>query len=168
MMRKIFGGAMAFSMVGAVVLGGVLAWSNSHSYEESVRVGSIGFSLTHEHNGGRIGPNDGQYKPVDDVTVHNTGGDDGFTLTWDTPHVDFEDVHNGGGAVDIANCNISNFAGKVDTVAGVLNNGINAVGGGQSGHALVQIAVLSGAPDACQGDLVEYRVTINMKTMPGS
>ena len=35
MMRKIFGGAMAFSVVGAVLLGGVLAWQASDSVSSS-------------------------------------------------------------------------------------------------------------------------------------
>jgi hypothetical protein len=39
-MRKIFAGAMALSMVGAIILGGALAWNDSESFVGVSRVGN--------------------------------------------------------------------------------------------------------------------------------
>ncbi len=45
MMRKIFGGAMAFSVVGAVLLGGVLAWQASDAVHSQNQVGAGGLDV---------------------------------------------------------------------------------------------------------------------------
>lgn len=167
MMRKIFGGAMAFSMVGAVVLGGVLAWSNSRSYNGTAQVGSLDFSLgTPAHNNDRIGPDDGIYRTVDNITITNTGGAIGFDLLYDSGHVDILDVTSPvGSTTDQANCGTQNFVGRVvDLTNGKVLLALSNNLADLSGDAQTQLKVNNGAPAACQGDIVSYRVTINMKT----
>jgi hypothetical protein len=167
MMRKIFGGAMAFSMVGAVVLGGVLAWSNSQSFNQSATVGSLAFSLSPTHNTDRIGPNDNIPRITDNVMIHNTGGGTGFDLVFDTGHVDILDVVNVLGTTDQANCGAPNFVGTVQDKTGGATLTADTT---KTPDGLVQVmmAVQSGAPIACEGDTVSYRVVINMKTKPGN
>jgi hypothetical protein len=170
MMRKIFGGAMAFSMVGAVVLGGVLAWSNSQSFTEDAQVGRLSFDLQWVHNNDRIGPNDDIYRLTDNITITNTGGSTGFDLLFDSGHVDILDVSNPVfGTSDQANCGTQNFVGAIlDQTGGAALLSTSANPADMQGNAAAQMKVISGAPNACQSDVVDYRVVINMKTKPGN
>lgn len=166
MMRKIFGGAMAFSMVGAVVLGGVLAWSNSETYDETSQVGLLDFDLDVSHLGDRIGPDDGIYRVVDNVRIENTGGSTGYDLLYDSGKVDILDVSNPvSGQSDQANCGIQNFVGRVvDLTNGKVLLSTSNDPDNLEGFVRTEMSVNVGAPAACQSDMVNYRVTINMKT----
>jgi len=80
MMRKIFGGAMAFSVVGAVLLGGVLAWQASDAVHSQNQVGAGGLDVridtswpdANGPDGVIIGPN-GHETDVALLDVTNTG-----------------------------------------------------------------------------------------------
>jgi len=164
MMRKIFGGAMAFSMVGAVVLGGVLAWTNSQSYTETSEVGNLSFTQQHTHLDRIIGPDDDHLVYPDTGHITNASPSDSFRIQLDTAHskVDILDTHKPGHSdSDQANCAISWFGGVVESIGNpaVLNPG--DVGD----DFRVGLRVHPGAPTSCQADDVNYMVTLYANTV---
>lgn len=84
MMRKIFGGAMVMSIVGAVVLGGILAFQSQQTTNEfSAKVGDAQWALAYEAEGNTIVPGYGlevvgegyiANDPGSSFSLVNTGG----------------------------------------------------------------------------------------------
>ena len=70
-MRKIFGGAMLFSAVGATVLGGALAWNSTElTPPQTVEVGTVEFTILYvQHPDAMLGPNDGVPNDIGGGTI---------------------------------------------------------------------------------------------------
>lgn len=178
MMRKIFGGAMGFSLVGAVLLGGVLAWSGEETVSGENEVGVIDFDLDNElFLSPKLGPDGGAALDVYQADVHNHGD---FRLSYNTASgLTIDEVNFDGDNLNNAEavCNKSNFAGGVryDPAAIVPN----PVPGGfdqpiDPGHATtgrpirVAISVVAGASNDCQGKDVEWTARIIFNTVNGA
>jgi hypothetical protein len=175
MMRKIFGGAMAFSMIGAVVLGGVLAWSNSQELDGSSVVGSITWAITTPGTGtdgptgDYIGPDDDHVVWVDNRHILNTGAPGDFSLEFDpaASKVDITDVTDtpAGGAnapTDQNNCAVVWFGGTVEEIG---NHSVQNPGDLIGQPFRIGMQVHPGAPTACMGDTVSWKATITVKTV---
>ncbi len=159
-MRKIFGGAMLFSAVGATILGGALAWNDTQQTPpQTVDVGSVEFTIAYtQASDALLGPNDGVPNRVGDGLISNTGD---LNLNWSAGTVLFTNVD-----AQHATCNVSNFAGAV-TPYGDVTGEISAGQLSQEGY-FVDIAVLPVAPEACQGATVSYVVSITLATQPAN
>jgi hypothetical protein len=185
-MRKIFAGAMAFSVIGAVILGGALAWRDSESFVGVSQVGNTSWDL------------DGPL--CTEETVSFFGGDEVSdchdfpgTLTDDVlltsfllgPSGDEVDIAYGsiennsdstfniklaGGDVVITSatpnsCAKSNFAG---TVRGLGADHASPIAPGHhGGQFAAAIQVVPNANEACMGAFVGWQVTIFADTVSG-
>ncbi|MFN8508881.1 MAG: hypothetical protein U0547_15125 [Dehalococcoidia bacterium] len=176
MMRKIFGGAMAFSVVGAVLLGGVLAWQASDSVSGQNSVGQGGLDATISAAQGAptgvlLGPNGNTVK-VALLNLQNTGS---FRLGFAKDNQGNSisgrvliDSVTPIGLPDETTCGSQNFSGVTVFHAADANTVLNALGDNGSGlnHALaVNMTVAANAPDSCQSDLVSWTATVQMVTL---
>jgi hypothetical protein len=185
MMRKLFGGTMAFSLVGSVLLGGVLAWQASDSVEGVNQVGAVGLSVSIDGDGPidisgpdgvLLGPN-GYKTKVALLDLQNTGD---FNLKFRADgvlgNVQILSV-SPIGLPDETTCASSNFEG----VGTGLTNA-NALLYGDPSFVLapapqtgnfaddaiaVWIAVKSDAPVSCENDLVSWQATVVMTAVGG-
>lgn len=158
-MRKIFGGAMLFSAVGATILGGALAWQDTQITDfEQVDVGTVSFAIDYtEAPGQLLGPNDDSPNLVGGGLISNTGT---LNLYWVGGQVGMAGTSNN------ATCNASNFVGTVTPLADLAFGGELSAGElGQQGFQ-VDIAVKSSAPEACMGETLTYTVAVTMGTQP--
>jgi len=157
-MRKIFGGAMLFSALGAAVMGGALAWNASESVSGTNFVGGVNFALGFAPNGAVIGPNDGIPKLVGSGDVDNNSL---YHLYYQpgqsSVHIDDVDSFD-------ATCLEDHFLGSVSIYDGLMD-GIDALTGPEDGFD-VRIATLLGAPSDCQNSLVWWTAYITMGTAP--
>ena len=167
-MRKIFGGALLFSALGAVILGGALAWNSSETTGlETIDVMSIEFDMTYIENPDAIlGPNDGVHRQIGRMWIDNDGNGN---LSFNTGAVEIVNVDVDGNGVpdDMGVCSTANFGGSVIPGLGLQANGVIAPNNqanpiNDPPHLIVRGAVASGAPDACQGATVLYRVVVVM------
>jgi hypothetical protein len=158
-MRKIFGGAMLFSALGAAILGGALAWNNTQSVSDSNFVGDVDFSVTFTPNGAVIGPNDDVFKKVGTGDVTNSG----FFSLWfqpDLSSVRIDDVNS----LD-ATCLESHFAGRIVAFAELLGEVPPPPNIGSTADGFdVEIATAGSAPSACQSSVVFWTAYITMGT----
>ena len=167
-MRKIFAGAMVFSVIGAVILGGTLAWSNTVILgPNNVSVGQIAFTAVFSPAASALlGPN-GHENTVGTIDVSNTGT---FNL-----RVDGASKENPGGSRVViknvdqghASCDTDNFTGSVTPI-----NGDNASPGQVDAPnppavshtvfnlAQVKMSVIALAPNACQGAVVTFDILV--------
>jgi hypothetical protein len=164
-MRKIFAGAMLFSVIGAVILGGTLAWQNTQlvADNETVDVGTLAWSSTYtQSTNARLGPN-GFTSTVGFGTLTN-GGDFNIVLLPLASSVVIVNVDQGH-----ASCDPANFSGAV-----VDNTGGSTIPAGTSwadgpngpGDAYwVRMTVAENAPFACMGATVTYDVYITVGTV---
>ena len=168
MMRKIFGGTMMLSIVGAIVLGGVFAWSGSKtSTEQSFHLGSVNWALHYESETGAVGPNDG-------ATVNILGNG------WFDNNGDFPLKINGGSVViDDSNgaplqCASPAYYSSTVTplnpggwlaphTAGA-NPNISHDAGLTASQYQATTIVSSSLPDSCLGNNISYMVTLNVTT----
>ncbi|MFN0095453.1 MAG: hypothetical protein ACKVVT_11860 [Dehalococcoidia bacterium] len=161
-MRKIFGGAMAFSVVGAAVLGGTLAWeSDQISGPQSVNVGALEWTLGYAQvTDALIGPN-GTVVLLGHVALSNDGD---FNLT--IPDGDglgeviIESVVTETGANHAA-CDAYNFFGDVQNTS--WDDELEP-GEIESFAARVVMGVADDAPEACIGATVNYFVRVAVVT----
>jgi hypothetical protein len=165
-MRQIFGGAMVFSVIGAIILGAALAWTTSQSTgEQSVFVGNMAWTLHYSTEDVKLGPNGVTTYGVGDGYIDNNGD---FPLT----------VASGAVFIDSTNppldtppppansCPINNFTGALRPL-GIqpmppLTNGTGNLG--DPGTFQVDITTASGAPVECAGMEVEYHVRVDVQT----
>jgi hypothetical protein len=156
-MRKIFGGAMLFSAVGATVLGGALAWNSTEiTAPNTVDVGTIEFTILYvQHPDALLGPDDGVPNEIGGGTISNDGT---LNLFYEAGSVQIFNV-----ATSNATCNPSNFVGVVTPVLDLAFNQEVSAGETEEGYR-VAIAVVENAPEACMGATVSYLVAITMST----
>jgi hypothetical protein len=168
-MRKIFGGAMLFSGLGAAILGGALAWNASETTGlETIDVASIEFDMTYIQSPEAIlGPNDGVHYPVGRIWLENDGE---MNIKFHSSAVEIVSYTKSNGAPDDqAACAVTNFGGSTTATQAlntqpILEPGNDAEPADDPPHLTVNMAVAAGAPDACQGGEVTYRVVVTMQT----
>ena len=157
-MRKIFGGAMALSALGAVIMGGALAWTDSQEVFDTAAVGTMGWDLNYLPGfTPELGPDGEGFQEVGAGNITNTGD---FNLLLKDSAVVISNVVPfgfGGGS-----CASDNFEGKVTGVGVAWDEPVAPLASG--GEFVASIAVKAGAPEACQGDLVTYAVQIEVTT----
>jgi len=147
-MRKLFIGTILVSLLGALVIGSVLAWSGSKSGSASATAGSVGVDFNNWVNtGSLVVPNDTWIKVADS----------GFTNTGNIT------VHATGGLVS----NIWGAGACNDDIAGAVNvsDGSNVAPGNSIADAYdIFLMMGSGAENSCQGATINYDVTIDVGT----
>lgn len=161
-MRKIFAGAMLFSVIGAVILGGTLAWQSTVqvAHNQGVSVGTLAFgSFYTQETDALLGP-DGYTTVVGHGTLSNTGNFN-IALLASSPHtkVVIRDVD-----ANHAACDVDNFVG---TVEDLFPGQTLAPGDTQADAYRVKIKVIEGAPEACMGAFVLYDVFITAGSLGG-
>jgi hypothetical protein len=163
-MRKIFAGAMLFSVIGAVILGGTLAWQNTQLVATNVvvPVGTLGWgSIYVQETDALLGPN-GYVTTVGHGTLSNTG-DFNIKLLASGSSVLIRNVDSGH-----SSCDPWNFWGTVQDLTGgtVIAPGTSFADGpnGPGMAYRVLIGVKDNAPFACMGALVTYDVYITIET----
>ncbi|MCC6388679.1 MAG: hypothetical protein IT302_14990 [Dehalococcoidia bacterium] len=176
MMRKIFGGAMAFSVVGAVLLGGVLAWQASDSVSSSNAVGIGGLDATISMapgapNGVLLGPN-GHTTKVALLDLTNTGTFRlGFAQDGQGNSISGRvliDSVQPVGLPDETTCGSQNFSGVTVFHAADANTVLARFGdngASMPGALAVNMSVAPGAPDSCQSDVVSWTAIVQMVTL---
>ena len=162
-LRNIFATGVAFSVVGAGVLGSTLAWrSDQVSGQSSVNVGALDWEFAYEQvEGAFLGPN-GRATVIGHLAVSNFGdfnlglpdalnGDDGFG----------EVIIN---SVDVGHqaCDALNFSGAVINLSA---DDEVAPGETESLAGRVVMEVDENAPEACIGAEVSYQVRLSVVTL---
>jgi hypothetical protein len=160
-MRKIFAGAMLFSVIGAVILGGTLAWQNTQlvADNETVDVGTLQWgSVYTQSTNAQLGPN-GFTSTVGFGTLANTG-DFNIVLLADQSSVVIVNVDQGH-----ASCDTVNFSGAIQDLTGgsTIAAGTSWANGGDAYRVVMTVA--ANAPFACMGATVTYDVYITVGTV---
>lgn len=161
MLRKVFGGAVLFSVTGAILFGGVFAWKTSESVTGSAKVGSQSFELHQDKDFSAklLGPNGAETTVMKlkadlngDFSVKITGG------TVDITHV----TGAGNGDATVA-CGTGAFAGHVKLETGESHPTDYVLTKDHKGSAdiFARILVEPAAPTSCMKANVEYKVTVN-------
>jgi hypothetical protein len=165
-MRKVFGGAMIFSIVGAIVLGGALAWNSSKTQGPfPVSVGTLSWQFFYGQDpSAELGP-DGNITRVGQGWIENDGD---FQIALNDPNPGSVFIQNVSPGHD--NCNVNNFFGglnsdqKGDTHP-VDSGTVGPHGNKTGGDFWVDIGVAANAPTACIGATISYTVTVNIHTI---
>lgn len=148
---------MAFSVIGAVVLGGTLAWNQrSLVSSEDSTVGSLSTTATYTEDNDLIGPS-GQTVAVGTIDLENTGD---FNIKLLNGDVIIRSVD-----VGHPSCNITNFAGFVIDQTG---GNVIAPGDTVNDAARVDMNVGVSAPSDCIGAIITYDIFLTVKTEPGA
>jgi len=157
-MRKIFAGALIFSVIGAVVLGGTLAWVQTKTVatNQLVSVGALNWDSTYTQSSDALLGPDGSVTTVGFGDLVNAGD---FNLVLLGGSVIVKNVDTGH-----ASCDTGNFVGTiVNLIDGEVINDPPASNFVQDAYR-VQILVLQGAPAACIGATITYDVKISVGT----
>lgn len=151
-MRKIFGMATGVAVAGATLFGAVFAWTATGSDSDSANVGVATAVVTVTPNGAVLGPNNGSAVTVGTVSVAAATGSLPLA-TYDITSVTIDLVTPGspGGLT----CVPGNFDGSSSVTLSPVAIGITSP---------VSIATNTGAPEDCQGDLVDYTVNVTAYT----
>jgi hypothetical protein len=182
-MRKLFAGTATLGLAGALLVGGVFAWSSSDSTRGIARVGENAFSIHFEPqcDGPAVEAEvsiedlfdaearaDADLTPIPCYTLIGPNGsstivgrgygmnDGDFDLRVTGGHVRVHRVHGGGA------CGPSDFGGAVKLTQP--NRLIPP--GGQGGNFIVMLNVARSAPEDCQGKFLGYRVVIEAENPP--
>ncbi len=168
-MRKIFAGAMAFSVIGAVILGGALAWNQTQTITgNTVSVGDLSFNAVYTQSAAaQLGPNDGIANTLGTLDFTNTG-DFNLILVSST-----QQAPNGSRVIVLnvdqghASCSTANFTGGVQDqgspvfAAAPPSPGVPIT---YSNAAKVVMAVGLTAPNACIGATVSFDILVVVAT----
>jgi hypothetical protein len=162
-MRKVFAGALIFSIIGAVVLGGTLAWQNSKTVASNaqVSVGALNWSSVYEQaSDALLGP-DGSVTTVGHGSILNAGD---FNLALLGGSVIIKNVDTGH-----ASCDPANFTGAVQSlIEGDVIPEPPAPGSAVDDAYRVVITVKQGAPASCIGATITYDVKVTVGTTPNA
>lgn len=194
MMRKIFGGTMVLSIIGAVVLGGILAFQSQQTTNEfSAKVGDANWVLAFESEGNTIVPGYGN-EVVGEGYIANSAGSS-FSIVNTGGFVTISEVTSGcpsslfTSAVKVVQTapvapgngfNPLNVAGGTpdyQQIPGSLISTNDEVGAGNPeqsdatwgtypGAFQALIGLPGGAPASCYGATLAYHVTINVTPQP--
>jgi hypothetical protein len=193
MMRKIFGGTMVLSIVGAVVLGGILAFQSQQTTNEfQASVGDATWALAYESEPNTIVPGYGNEivgegylanDPTSSFSIVNTGGvvtisevTSGCPSSLFTSAVNVVQtapVNPGDGfdpnftpttGTDVTNIPTS-LISTADEVSGSPEQS-DATFGTYPGGFQALLGLPASVPGACYGATVAYHVTINVTPQP--
>lgn len=181
MLRKMFGGAVAVTALGAVLLGGALSWNSSQTDNGSAVVGSLDWELKYvpfvcsdydwsgsgpwgiECDEPLLGPN-GNETTVGGGLVDNDGD---FMLKVREGIGDLTVTH-----VEVADgsCDADNFSGYLrgkypTTTYDTIANQDEFSEDDEGGHFEGRILVKESANKDCQGSEVSYRLQVNVETV---
>ena len=173
-LRRTFAVVTIASAMLCVLVGGAVAWNDTAiSAPQTVDVGAMGFAIDYEQApDALLGPNDGVPNHVGNGLLSNTGS---LNLFWIVGTIEIFNV----GRIDVgdgffegngnaANCNPSNFVGRVEPVGDLAGGGELSVGAVSQDGFVVSIAVLPSAPETCMNSAVSYVVTVTMQTQPAN
>lgn len=179
MLRKMFGGAVAVTALGAVLLGGALSWESSQTDKGKAVVGALDWELKYHPQACSeydfvaaglawgidcaeplLGPN-GNETTVGGGAVDNDGD---FMLKVKEGIGELTITHV---QVDDGSCDTDNFAGSLDPMFGstVYNPIGNIDDDDIGGHFIGRILVKDNANSDCQGSEVSYRLQVNVETV---
>ena len=150
-----------FSVIGAVILGGTLAWNQTKTESNTVDVGTLSFTVAYTPNTDFIGPNDGVFRNIGKIEILNTGE---FNLEFvetgaggaGNSRVIITGVNAGQGQ-----CAANNFIG---TIVSTSDNKLPAAGPLKS-VGEVQMDVEKTAPAGCIGATVSYDALLVVMTV---
>lgn len=166
-MRKVFAGAMLFSVIGAVILGGTLAWQNTKrvATDQTVEVGFLEWNAGYvQSSDAQLGPN-GYTNTIGIGFIENTGE---FNLAFLGGIVVIKNVSGLATPGNThASCDADNFFGSVEALVPP-GDGYYAPGVLVEDAFVVKIAVANTAPNSCMGATVTYDVYVTMGTMGNS
>ena len=152
-MRKIFAGALIFSVIGAVILGGTLAWSNSKTLGPyQITVGSLSWDVSFSPaNSGMAGPNGAENLAGTGIVTNL--GDYEIGLVGGTVIIKNVDVGH-------AACDANNFSGRFVNVWG------DAIPITSTVDDAFQVLFKVGetAPQSCIGATVTYDLRVTVTT----
>lgn len=156
-MRKIFGGSLAFSLVGASLLGGVFAWTLSDSQQARVAVGTGQFELVYNQDpDALLGPNGTE------VRVGGGGGEakGDFVLMAgpESGKLTIKNVQSDRGL-----CTVADFSGRIDVLT-PLQEMVPGEGAGDWEFA-AYITTNEDARVNCMGALVTYEIQVDAETV---
>lgn len=155
-MRKFFIGTMLVSLLGALVVGAVLAWTGSTSGSSTASAGSVSIAFdSYTSTGNKVVPND------TNIMVAYTGFTNNGAISVKP------DASNPGSATvtgtNSASCGSGEFNAGTVTVGA--NNGYVAPSATSGGDAFdVWLNMKGAANQACQGETIYYNVTVNVTT----
>ena len=155
-MRKLFIGTLMVSLLGALVIGAVLAWTGTTpASSRTATAGNVVVSVywSTGDTGNKVVPTN-QWIEVAKAGISNTGDID--------VHVRADPNAGSIGAISY-----SPSCGGADNTSGrvVLLNGGNVPTNSSAGDLVsVQLAADTGLEDACQGATINYDVTINVES----
>lgn len=156
-MRRLFIGTMLTSLLGAAVIGGVLAWTGSVSGSSQATAGTVSIAFNnYTPTGNAVSPN------AADTLVANTGFTNNGTIAV-SPDAGSPGSANVTGT-SAGSCDASNFnTPRTNTVGGDSGSVAPAASSGNDAFRMY-VNMKSGAVDACQGVTISYDVTINVTT----
>ena len=156
-MRKLFIGTMVVSLLTALVVGAVLAWTGSLTGSSTATAGEVSIAFdSYTPTGNLVVPNDL------DILVANTG----FTNTGDVSVKPRASAPGSANVKSTSNgaCTAAEFNTPRDNTVGV-HGGYVLPGNTSGGDAFrIYVNMKSAAADACQGVTINYDVTINVET----
>ena len=157
-MRKLFIGTILVSVLGALVIGAVLAWLGSETSSRTANAGSVTIAFNnYTPSGNLVIPND------TDIEVARTG----FKNTGDIkvkPNAGIPGSATVTATSAGSNCFPTNFLTPRNNAVGNHTGYVipDATSGGDAFRVYVRMK--SGAAEGCQGVTISYDVTINVKT----
>jgi hypothetical protein len=166
-MRKVFAGALIFSVIGAVILGGTLAWQNSKlvASNQTVDVGILDWGSVYVQNSDALlGPN-GYTNQVGIGSLVNSGEFNLALLGGQVVIRNVATVFNPGAGH--GSCDADNFFGSVESLVPAAN-GYLSPGEALEDAYVVKIGVAAAAPTACMGATVTYDVYVTVGTLGNS
>jgi hypothetical protein len=166
-MRKVFAGAMLFSVIGAVILGGTLAWQNTKKIGETQTV-DVGFldwgSVYTQNSDAQLGPN-GYQNQIGIGSISNSGE---FNLSLLGGLIVIRNVQTiATPGSSHANCDTDNFFGSVESLVPP-GDGFFAPGVTVEDAYVVKMSVADTAPNSCMGATVSYDVYVTVGTLGNS
>jgi hypothetical protein len=166
-MRKVFAGALIFSVIGAVILGGTLAWQNSKlvAANQTVDVGILDWGSVYIQNSDALlGPN-GYQNQIGIGSLVNSGE---FNLAFLGGQVVIRNVatvfNPGSGH---GSCDADNFSGSVEPLVPA-PNGYLSPGESLDDAYVVKMTVHADANTACMGATVTYDLYVTVGTLGNS
>lgn len=166
-MRKVFAGAMLFSVIGAVILGGTLAWQDTRrvAANQTVEVGILEWgSIYTQSSDAQLGPN-GYQNTIGFGTLSNTGEFNLALLGGQVLVTNVRTLATPGSSH--ANCDTDNFFGSVETLP-FDGDGYIAPGQTVDRAYIVKMQVADTAPVSCMGATVTYDVFVTVGTLGNS
>jgi len=154
-MRKLFIGTLMVSLLGALVIGAVLAWTGSTTDSSSAQAGSVSVAFYgYDQTANKVVPND-QW-----IEVANGG----LTNNGDIPvHVRADPNAGSVGSISYSPAcgGSANTLGAVNQASG---STVNVGASVDDPLYRVYLKADTGLPDACQGATISYDVTINVES----